>query len=74
MYELEQKWSDRVDFQLYDVFTPEGAAKEQELGIRFHGFAILDPYGRLFYSTIGHSIPFDELEKQIEASLAVSPP
>ena len=71
---LEQKWSDRVEFQDYDVFTPEGAAKEQELGLRFHGYAILDPYGRLFYSTIGHSVPFDELEKQIEASLAVEPP
>ena len=71
---LAQKWSDRVDFQDYDVFTPEGAAKEQELGLRFHGYAILDPYGRLFWRSIGHSVTVEELEKQIEASLAVTPP
>jgi len=71
---LSQKWSDRVIFLDYDVFTPEGAIKERELGLRFHGYAILDASGSLFWNSIGHSVTVEELEKQIEAVLAVQTP
>ena len=71
---LAQKWSDRVDFQEYNILLPDGAAKEQELGMRYQGYAIVDPYGRIFFKTSGHGTPVEELEKQIEASLAVEPP
>ena len=71
---LAQKWSDQVDFQDYDIYTPEGVAKRKEIGLRYLGYAILDPYGHLFWKNIGHSVAVEELEKQMEASLAVEPP
>ena len=71
---LEQQWSDRVEFQDYNILAPDGDAKMQELGMHYQGYAIVDPYGRLFFKTSGHGTPVEELEKQIEASLAVEPP
>ena len=71
---LEQKYANDVTFVYLDAFSQDGFNKMNELGMRYHGYAMLDRWGRVFWISSGHNFTPEMLEGQIAAGLAIPPP
>lgn len=66
---LEEKFADRMAFEVVDYSTPENQAKIEEYGLDQHGMVITDQDGNLVWSESGHSQKETEVTAQIEAAL-----
>ncbi len=65
------KYEDQVVFIGLDMFRPEGEARMRELGMVYHGYAILDRWGNIFWRSGGHNFTPEDLEERMREALAV---